>query len=174
VSKGGRREALTPSELNLMAFDVRDGKASKDDAKLLLQLFCQSIEHGLISARDPVADLLLAHIREAFRAYLNGGRTIEAAFGLTRKMGRPAEADEQMQMQMAAEVLRHRLAGGSHQEALAEAADRFERGVTIVGEAWRRHRVAALVIVRDERDRDRYPWTPEEVERLKQIFGKKV
>jgi hypothetical protein len=190
VNEGGRQQRWTRSEINQMAFAAQEGEASKDDARTLLALFCECVEHGLISARNPVADRLLEHVREAFRAYLNGERvgkrdgkrkrdgkpgiveidisSIESALGLVRKRGRP-KADEQMRMQMAAEVLRYRLDGEMpHQEALAAVERKFGWGQTIIGEAWRDYKQSALLLVRLDRDPDGF--TMQEKEKVCKIF----
>jgi hypothetical protein len=190
VNEGGQQQQWTRSEINQMAFAARDGEASKDDARTLLELFCECVEQGQISARVPVADRLLEHVREAFRAYLDGqrvgnrGRTeiapgvfgipeikigsIGAALGLIRKRGSPKRADEQMRMQMAAEVLHHRLNGMSHQEALAAANEELRIGVTTISEAWAAYKSSALHLVRI--DRGTHDFTKLEKERLCEIF----
>jgi hypothetical protein len=160
---------LTPSQVNSMAFAVREGNANPGDARALLILFSQCVEHGLIAARNPVADRLLEHVREAFRAHLSGSQSIQSALGLVRRRGRPNAADEHMRMQMAAAVLRHRLSGLVHQEALATVEREFGWGQTIIGEAWVKYREAAIVLVRQERGSQGF--TPDEIEHLSKIFG---
>jgi hypothetical protein len=188
VKAAGSQNDFTPSEVNLMAFAVREGRANPDDARALLTLFCQCVEYRLILARNPVADRLLEHVREAFRAYLKGGRvgwrnggckregkagtmSIKAALGLVRKKGRP-EADEQRRIQMAASVLRRRLTGMSHQPAVSEAADEFHCDESVIGEAWRAHRVGAAILVRLMRGPGGSPWTDVEAPRLRKALGK--
>lgn len=169
-----RARRFTLSALNLIAFSVREGNASKDDARALLTLFCQCVEHGQISARNPVADRLLEHVREAFRTCLKGERSVESALGLVRKPGRPNadasrnEADEQTRMQMAAAVLRHRLAGSSHQDALAAVENKFCWGQTIIGKAWATNKQNALILLRNDRIPDGF--TVKEKARLVELF----
>jgi len=141
------------ADLMKMAIAAREGRASEDDARTLITLFCGCIEHGLVSASDPSSNCLLEYVREAFQAYLDGKRvgsrdvrevggieevgvgSVEAALGLVRKIGRP-KMDGQMRIRMAAEVLHHRLNGMSHQEALAAASEELRKGVTAISEAW--------------------------------------
>jgi hypothetical protein len=173
VNKAGSQD-FTPSELNLIAFASREGRANADDARALLTLFCQCVEHRLISARNPEADRLLEHVREAFRAYLDGDRNIESALGLVGKRGRPKadarrnEADVQMQMQMAADVLRHRLNAMSHQDSLAMVEQRFGWGQTIISEAWASYKLSALILLKI--DRDSVGFTTDEIAQLYEIF----
>jgi hypothetical protein len=175
VNEAGCKNNLAPSELNLMAFAVREGRANKDDARALLTLFCECVEHRLILARNPVADRLLEHVREAFRAYLDGDRNIESALGLVGKKGRLKadarrnEADEKMRMQMAADVLRHRLNAMSHQDALAMVEQTFGWGQTTISEAWASYKSSALILVRI--DRGSVGFTSDEIAQLCAIFG---
>src|SRR5713101_7323956 len=113
----GYAPQLSPSKLNLIAFDVRDGKAKPGDAKRLLAHFCDCVQAG-----KPVPDRLMEHLKDAFRAYLQGRRvvdgrvfvvrTINVALGIKAKKGRPT-ADEQRKIQIAAAVLEKRLTGTS-------------------------------------------------------------
>jgi hypothetical protein len=176
---------LTLSKLNLMAFAAREGKARRDDAELLLALFCQCVERGEISARSPGADRLLEHVRESLRAYLTGKRTgnrddkagiaeikiggIESAFGLARKRGRP-EADEHSRMQIAADVVRQRLAGISHQEAVEKVAEDVGKAESIVGEAFSAHRCSGVVLAHLDRADDP-GWSDTEIKILRTILG---
>jgi hypothetical protein len=185
----GEQRTFSRSELELLAFAVREGRATPDDARALLTLFCQCVEHRLITARNQVADGLLEYVREAFRAYLNGERvgnrdsadkrgvavvkvkSIEVAFGLRRRVGRPF-ADEQKRMEIAARVLRHRLTGMSHQRALSETGGAFHCDESIVSEAWRDHRVSAAVLLSLERQGGP-PMTDIEARRLRKALGKR-
>jgi len=71
---------------------------------------------------------------------------------------------------MAADVLRCRLDGTAHQECLAVVSDKYGWGQTIIGEAWAAHKQDALILLRLERAADKYPWAPDEVQRLAEIF----
>lgn len=154
---------LTPAAIHQIAWEIRDGEADPEDARRLLELFCE--------CRDgSCPPELIQHLRSAFSAYLEGRRTIESALGLARRKGRP-KADADMRQRMAAEILRYRLAGMSHQECLARVSEKFGWGETIVGEAWRDNQQNALIILRLERALNEYPWTASEVERLNEIFA---
>lgn len=52
---------LSDSQVNQIAFDVRDGVASKQDARRLLAYFCQLVEQDKRLPRR-----LLEHLRQAF------------------------------------------------------------------------------------------------------------
>jgi hypothetical protein len=176
---------LTLSKVNLMAFAAQEGRARRSEAKLLLALFCQCVEGGDISARSPGADRLLEHVRESLRAYLNGKRTgnrdhktsigeikiatIESAFGLARRRGQP-KADEHSRMQMAAAVVRQRLTGISHQEAVEKVAEEFGKAESIVGDAFSAHRCSGVVMARLDRADDP-AWSDTEIRVLRIILG---
>ena|SRR3569833_302148 len=160
-------EKLTRATINFIAWDIREGVASPEDARRLLECFCNTFDD-----RESFPPELLHHLRDAFRAFLDGDKTIDAALGIARKTGRPKAAPE-IRMQMATEILRLRLDGTSHQEALATVSERFGWGETIVAEAWRAHQLDAIVMIRMERHLESYPWTPDEVARLDEIFANK-
>ena len=172
-SKTNPQDRLTLSRINQMAFAARDGEANHDDARILLTLFCRCIEQGTISAHNPAADRLLEHVRGAFQAYLEDKRGIEAALGLTRKKGRPAarrnEADDDMRVRMATEVLCRRLEGTSHQDALAATAEKFGWSETIVSTAWKDFQLSAIALL--QISLGARPFTVPERERLTEIFG---
>jgi len=169
------------SAINFAAFSVRKGEASREDAKRLLELFCQCVDNRTISARNQVAERLLEHVREAIQGYLSGENCdrkditkLDSAFGMVRgQRGRPAadsarnEADEPEQMKMAADVLRERLQGKTHQKAVDSVANRWGWASSIIGKAWKRHRLSAVVSVRNDAQRN---WTEEEVDRLRRIL----
>jgi hypothetical protein len=166
-----------------MAFAVRDGQSAPEDARQLLELFCRCVDDRTIYAKNPAAARLLEHVREALQGYLFGSnykrtglKGLESAFGLKRKRGRPKadasrnEADELRQMEMAASVLRLRLGGKTHQEAVATTAKRFGWAESIVSAAWKMHRISAVALVKVSRPPDQ-PWTQEETDRLCVILG---
>lgn len=157
---------LSPDELQRVIWHIRAGNADTADARRVMAHFC-----ALWERRAPLPQVLLQHLHDAFHGYLHEGKTITAALGLSRRRGRP-RADA-AHMQMAAEVLRHRMAGTSHQEALAEVSERLGCGLTILGEAWAAYKYYAIVLLRKERTLDRYPWTPSEVARLRKIYDRK-
>ena len=73
------------------------------------------------------------------------------------------------QIALAKEVLRSRLNGESHINAVANACVNFNRERTVVGEAWTRHKYDAISELRYERGWDK-TWTPEDAQRLDKIF----
>lgn len=154
---------LTPATLQRTVWHIRAGKADAADARRLMAHFCELWER-----QAPMPRILLQHLHDAFHAFLYSGKTLEAALGLSRKRGRPHV--ETARMQMAAEILRIRLSGTSHQEALAEVSEQFGCGLTVLGEAWATYKHYAIVLLRKERGLDRYPWSEQEVARLCEIY----
>ncbi len=165
-------EELTHADIWHVAWDVREGKADPVKASLLLEKFCNEFDSGMFNSGNLTQDYLLRHLRDAFRAYLNKEKTIASALGLVKKAGRP-KADEQDRMQMAAEVLRKRMAGKSHQVALFEVSAILSCGETIIAEAWAAWQLEAIDLLRLERTGNDFPWTPTEIQKLDEIFGGK-
>ncbi len=159
------KDFLSCGETSHIADDIRHGVANPEDAKRLLTAFCD-----LFDQRRPIPEELLEYLRDAFSSFLKGEKKIEVALGLKRRRGTP-NADYQVRAKMAAEVLRKRLKGVAHQQALEEVAESFGWGKTIIGEAWASHRSDAIALLDLERPGDEYPWTPEEVERMCEIFS---
>ncbi|MBF0561459.1 MAG: hypothetical protein HQL37_05435 [Alphaproteobacteria bacterium] len=172
---------ISDPQITLIASAVRGGTAEKEDALRLLELFCTCVDE-----RKPIPSQLLDHVRDCFRAILDGGRyvypeptwgeslppklkpcSVETALGLAKRKGRPP-AEEQVRMQMAGEVLDYRLEGESHEVALEKIAELFECGRSVIAEAWAEHMGIAIVVVQTNRSFS--PWTPIEMERLRKIY----
>lgn len=162
---------LTLSAIKRIAFAVRDGKAIPREAKQLMVEFCRYDGHDQ-AVPAPEFRRLIHHFAECFLEYLKGGSRIERALGLRRKIGQP-EADEAVRQDMATAVLRLRLAGESHQNAVAETVEKYGWEKTVIGEAFRDHFPNALVVISEERRKDQerprtrrpadqYPWSPRE------------
>jgi hypothetical protein len=160
-------EKLSRAAIHEIAQDVREGEASPKDARSLLECFC-----GAVDDREAIPPELLRHLRDAFRAFLNDEKTIEAALGIARKTGRP-RADPEIRMQMAEAILRLRLDGMAHQEALSTVSEQFGWGETIVAEAWRTHQQDAIVLLDLEHWLESDSWTPQALARLEEIFTNK-
>jgi hypothetical protein len=157
-------EPLTSFQINQIAFAARDGVANPEDAKRLMAHFCDLVER-----RKPLPSRLTEHFREAFTDYLDGAKSLEVAFGVKRKKGRPP-ADANLRIEMAAEVMRHRLAGKSHEKALIHSAVKFGYTETIVSEAWHANRMAALDLVIRERDNHDHQFTDIQKNILRRIL----
>ena len=155
---------MTESQINQIAFAVRDGIAKPEDARRLLEHFVELVDRG-----KPVSPRLLEHLREAFSAYLNGTKSLEQAVGVARKKGRPP-ADEIIRAEMAAEVMRLRLAGISHQQALSETARKYGWAESIISTAWRGHRMSALQLIAAERVNSVPRFAEQEKKLLKRMF----
>lgn len=157
---------LTPVVIWQIAFEAKDGEADPGDAKRLLEFFCDMQE-----GNRPIPKELLLHLRQAFRAYLDGSRSIESGLGLVRKKARP-KADPKMRTMMALAILKLRLEGSSHQDALAEVEDLYKYGMSVIGQAWREYKTEAWCLLRLEQKLGSYPEKPNQVERLEKILGK--
>lgn len=156
---------LTPATINQIAFEVRDGVADPEDVRRILTYYCDRIDMG-----EPVPAELTTYLRDSLKRFLEEGKTVESALGLARREGR-RPADAQIRRNMAAEVLRNRMTGVSHQDALDLVSAKFSRSQSIIGKAWKDHKFDAVIILRLERPSDQYPWSAEEVERLRVIFA---
>jgi hypothetical protein len=134
---------LTPSKINQIAFAASEGKARVEDVRQALELF-----YCLAAEKKSIPPRLVAFVAESFGRYLGhkdfygpderGARSLDSAFGLLRRKGRP-DADEQRRIEMAAAVLRLRLKKIPHQDALESAAKECGSNAATIGEAWREH-----------------------------------
>ncbi len=160
---------LSQREIWSIAWDVRDKIADPEDVKRILIYFCGLVEEG-----RPLPFELRKYLKDAFISFLDdSGTSIESALGLKRgKSGRP-KASEDDRIAIAAEILRHRLSGSSHEEAILSVGDEFHKGSTVLGEAWAAFQQDAVWVLRMERPVGEYPWTQEELERLEKMFSDK-
>jgi hypothetical protein len=157
-------EPLTPFQINQIAFAVPKGIAHPDDAKRLIAHFCD-----LVESRKPLPPRLIEHFREAFTAYIDGTKSLEAALGVKRRKGHP-HADEKQRIEMATEVMRQRLAEQTHEQALIRTAQKFNCAETIISEAWRAHKLSALDLVIENRDRNGDQFTAAQKKVLQRIL----
>ena len=136
-------DELSPREINDIAWDVRDKEADPEDVKRILIYFCGLVEEG-----RPLPFELRKYLKDAFMSFLDdSGTSIESALGLKRgKRGRP-RASEDERIAMAAEILRHRLSGSSHEEAIFSVGDKFHKGATVLGEAWAAYKQDAIYVI---------------------------
>jgi len=152
-----------------------------DDARLLLQFFCERAD---APSENPPE--LLSHLRDAFRSYLNRECNLEVALGVPRlpeKDGRPRN-DKGRQRRLAAEVLKHMLAGLSLEQAAATVSgesstlleswgyggEKRDLGETQIREAWAKNKPKALLVLCIERAQRSIRWTPDEELRLNKMF----
>jgi membrane-bound lytic murein transglycosylase B len=160
-------DKLTPADIHRIAGDISEGMAESEDARRLMQHFCDCMVKG-----EKVPDVLLEHFKNAFRAYLHEGKSIEAALGITRKRGRPAGSTNPFvdNTGLAYEIARSRLSGASHQNALEQVERITGVGQTAIGAAWARHKMDVWIELRIERELEGRPWTDEEIARLEVVF----
>jgi hypothetical protein len=157
------------SKLIQIAFAARDGTTNRGDVCEALKLFC-----GCTRAKEPIPLQLIRFVAESFGRYLGfkdnygpderSAKSLDSAFGLLRRKGRPG-ADDKVRMEIAAAVLRLRLRGIPHQEALACVAEAYGWGITLTGKAFRDHLASAVALLRIER-----PFTLEENLRLEVVL----
>ena len=165
---------LNSAEVNQIACEILDQTAKPEDARRLLSQFCDLYDWGIDKFQEDQArqfEILLRHLRDSFISHLEEGQNLESALGLKGKMGRP-KADPNIRMQMAKEVLKLRLKSLSHQDALVQVSKKFGWVESVIGEAWKEYKQDGVILLRQERPSDAYPWTPEEVEKLTKIYKK--
>jgi len=158
---------LTQADIIQIAFEIREQTAEPEDARRLLSQFCDFYDRN-----EAIPHELIMHFRDSFRVHLAGEQKLESALGLKRKKARP-KADPKLRTVMATELLRLRLMKMSHQDALQEVSEKLGGGVSVIGEAWNAHKQDALICLRLERTLDASAWTPDEITRLTEIYGKK-
>jgi hypothetical protein len=146
ANEANKGSFLTPVEILMIASKVREGKANASEARRLLEMYCYCFD-----AEIPFPRWLLLHLRDSFRCYLDHKkRGIEFALGLKRKKGRP-NASEQVQIQIATDVMRLRLQGVLHQEALEQVAQCRGYSESVIGHAYGTYRLSAVAVLRNER-----------------------
>ena len=151
-----------------LAWDIRDGRATPDEARLVLEYFCTQFE-----MQETVPPWLLTHLRDCFKSYLSGDRTIHSSLGLSRpRRGRPknAETNPNRTREIAASVLEHRVAGLSLQDAASKVSELYNMSSDRVREVWRHNKNEALMALRVRRESDRNTWKAAELRRLKKLF----
>jgi len=181
-------KALGPGSIAHIASTVADATSTPEEARRLLAEFVRQADTGNIAPR------LIEHVRDCFAAFVAGERrmlperadtkpdpaavevrTLDQAFGLTRARGQPAINDAERAL-VAMQVLEARLAGRTRDDALGDVADaRKDAGLPIHGDtqvldAWKSHRVMGLIWLRASRAAGGYPWTRDELSRLRKIY----
>jgi hypothetical protein len=156
----GRYEEFTPATIVQVAYEISEGEAHPLDARRLLELFCQ---------QRPASEELLEHMRGAFRQYLSGEKTLDAALGLTRTQGQP-KSDEKRQTLVALRVLESRLSGRKHKAAVDLIANKIHRGKTAVSDAWRDYKESARSVLLIRLARAGKSLSSAEQERMKAIY----
>ena len=164
MEKPTESEELTPADVRQIYMDVSNGTAKASDVKRVLDVFCHP------EGKDGRAyQEALKFLQRRLSAFIRDEVPIENALGLVRKKGRP-EADEEKRSEMATSVLKRRLAGESHQDALATVSESFHCGETCVGDAWRVYKMDAVFMLRMERANGSTPWSDQEIKRFCEIF----
>ena len=157
-------EKLTPAGIRQIYMDVSNGTAKASDVKRVLDVFCHP------EGKDGRAyQEALKFLQRRLTVFIRDNIPLEKALGLVKRQGRP-EADGEIPRNMAAAILRMRLAGRSHQDALAAVSKKFGWGESSVGDAWRVYKMDAVLMLRLERANGSIPWSNQEIERLCKIF----
>ena len=161
-------DSISRADIHQIAWRVRDDEADPEDVRKLLEYIC-----NLVDRKAQLPPEILRYVKDSLRAFLSdSANSLDGAFGLKkRNRGRP-KADETERRSMATEVLRSRLAGSSHRNALGVVADRFCKGESTISDAWVDWKQEAFIALRLERDPDEFPWSEEEMQRLEEIFRK--
>lgn len=155
---------LTNADIFRIAGNLRDDRASPGDARMLLEQFV----HSCYTESGPSTELLI-YLRDSFSDFLYGGKSLPVALHLKKIPGRP-KADSAVHINMATELLRHRLENGvSHEMAVDHVVGKFGYGRTVVTDAWAAYKQNALVPLRSERPVDE-PWAPAQLKILKKIY----
>ena len=158
-------EILSFGEMAEIIACVREGKSNPVETRRLISEFVRCASQGI-----PVPAQLIQYLRDGFSTYLNTGQPVAKALGLARsRAGNPGTSDG-LSIQIAISVLRARLAGTTHQEALEIAGEDWDCKKTKAGAAWKLHRKEALFALRLERAASGAEWTQSEIVRLNRTF----
>lgn len=160
--------SLSRAEIYQIAWQVRDDDADPEEVRNLLRYLCV-----LIDREEPLPPEIQRYVRDSLRAYLDGSaKNLDGAFGLQKRGEGRRKKSGKMELEMATEVLRLRLAGSKHRRALDDVASQFCKGKTTISDAWADWKQDAFISLRLERDLDKHPWTEKEMQILEQIFKK--
>jgi hypothetical protein len=158
------KPSLTLSKINLIAFDVRDGKADPIEAKALMREY---LAYSRLGLRAP--DRLHQHLADCFERFLERNWSLSSAFGLNRNRAGHPEQTIEKERQTALVVLRAYLGGASLTKSVEQAMETCHRGERQVRKAWRNHKREAHDDLRMKRP-DASPWSDKERARLLRIF----
>ena len=172
-----RPNDLNSIEVNQIAFEIIDQTAKPEDARRLLEHFCNLYdlwgEDKFKADQARQFERLLEHLRDSLGNHLKDKtKSLESVFGLVRKKGRP-KADQEHLLKMALELLKLRLIKKlSHEKARLRISEKNYCSIDVVDRAWKNNQQFALELLRDERP-DTCPWTPDETKRLIKMFKEK-
>ncbi len=131
-------QKLSPTWINLIAWDIADGVNDPEDAKRLMRTFVTHVRD-----EDPIPHVLKRHFANAFDRFLSDDQTLERALGLHTKSGRRVRMLEKHQ-KAALLVLRHRLTGRTLNNAAILVSEKIHLAKNRVEDAWGKHKANAL------------------------------
>lgn len=189
---------LGPISIYCMVEAVASSTSTPSDGRHLLAEFVRQANNGNVDRQ------LIEHVRDCLTAFLTGQRphvqpmddppeingvlgslvdeappdsvvSMEQAFGMKLGRGRPRIDDEE-RTDVAMEVLKARLAGGTYEAAIGDVAEARKRtglaihGDTEVRNVWTTNRVKALRALVIYRGLEGRTWTADEQTRLRKIY----
>lgn len=158
-------ERLSEAAIHDLRWDVREGVADPDEVKSLLRMFCRQVADN-----EAISFETRQYLAEAFKAYLDSSKTIEAALGLVHRPGRPG-ASKEHKVKMARELLRLRFEESlTYTKAVVEVSKTMHAAKRKVEAAWTERNLDAFVLLRLERDQDQRPFTDDEKAKIAKIF----
>ena len=162
------RREISRAEIYQIAWQVRDDEADPEEVRRLLEYICNRIDQ-----KERLPPEILRYLRDSLREFLDGSaKSVDGALGLKKRKRGRRKISELTRLKMATEVLRLRLAGSNHRNALTVVGAQFFKEETTISDAWAARKYDALIALRVERDLDRFPWSDKEVQRLEEIFRK--
>lgn len=161
-------DRLSEPEIWHLRFDVRDGVADPAEVKRLLRQFCGRVKNG-----EAIGYETLQFLAEAFQAYLDSTKKLDAALGLVRKRGAPPAEEwrRNRNAKIAYEMLRLRFEESkSYEEARAIVSDRFHVSAETARDAWTNCSVVAFTMLRLAWIEDGREMTKDDLARFAEIF----
>ena len=135
---------MTPGEIKDLIDCIYHGTANPNDAKELLQLFCDCIDNS-----EPIPDDILIFLKHAFTSIINEEKTANRALGLQRKRGTPRR-DEKKDKLIALQFLKLLNSGEPHVSARLILAERFFISEGQVKKCWANYEEEARLLLRIE------------------------
>lgn len=144
--------------------EIRKGDPHPGDAYAALLSIRETLD-----GRRPLSRTQTYYLLQALNQFASG-KSLEQAFGLKRPRPGRRVTPELRQIEVATEVLRDLLKGGPLDAAAENAGKRCLVGPTQARRYWAAHKLPAIWTLRVERPEEFYPWTDDEVVRLRQIL----
>jgi hypothetical protein len=168
-----RNKPLSRAEIFQIAWEIRDHAHDPEDARQLLQTFCE-----LFDNKESIPLELLQHLRDAFHTFLETEKLppgqsvkIDTALGLTPGEKR-RKFDDREETQIATEFWKLRLNGVTYQAACSELAEKHECGKTMIGEIWAGKKIHSLMQLRLDLRKDGNDLTPEQMKVAEKMMAK--